>query len=369
MCYGAVMEHGFSTKLFDDRKERVRFGSMTKRQLLETDEQNREELMRLHKRLKIAIRHESRRITPDNLLVGVSYFTMWIIVYWVVVSGLSGAGLFGSGRFFMIFPPIVFWGGIIMSGYLLRRYAVRRARKKVAATMVAEGICGTCGYSLRGLGVQDDGCIVCTECGSAWRASRVTSAYWEESDEVATRKPGWVLRNVFMVASEVNRTTTDARSRFVLTVDSRLVVLSKQQRETLSPELRKSIIRKLRKIGRIFRVLLALFMMGIASLFGLIGYVMLEEEMLIGTIVLWFIGSVIFLLGVVMQLRGDVFLRAVKVARVMVRQGLCPVCVSRLAGLEQDDDGCVVCLSCGSAWRVDDIPWVVEGEDGSNNEA
>jgi hypothetical protein len=47
---------------------------------------------------------------------------------------------------------------------------VRRTydRKFVAAAMT-EGVCATCLYPLNGLAADGDGCVVCPECGGAWR--------------------------------------------------------------------------------------------------------------------------------------------------------------------------------------------------------
>lgn len=46
-------------------------------------------------------------------------------------------------------------------------------RWKHAASLATEyiraGICGSCGYALSGLTPGDDGCVVCPECGGAWR--------------------------------------------------------------------------------------------------------------------------------------------------------------------------------------------------------
>lgn len=41
---------------------------------------------------------------------------------------------------------------------------------KILEVCVREGICGSCAYELKGLEPDPaDGCIVCPECGSAWR--------------------------------------------------------------------------------------------------------------------------------------------------------------------------------------------------------
>jgi len=41
-----------------------------------------------------------------------------------------------------------------------------------------------------------------------------------------------------------------------------------------------------------------------------------------------------------------------ELARSFLRFSRCPSCAYRIAGLEAEDDGCVVCPECGAAWRV-----------------
>lgn len=48
----------------------------------------------------------------------------------------------------------------------LNAISIRRADRKFAA---ARPVCIACGYDLSGLGAAEDGCIVCPECGAAWR--------------------------------------------------------------------------------------------------------------------------------------------------------------------------------------------------------
>jgi len=50
-------------------------------------------------------------------------------------------------------------------------WSARRMRARVARLIIAEDHCATCGYSLRGVQPEPDGCTVCPECGSAWDRS------------------------------------------------------------------------------------------------------------------------------------------------------------------------------------------------------
>jgi len=54
--------------------------------------------------------------------------------------------------------------------------ARRRRWPKVSALFLAQGKCAGCGYGLYGLEpMSDDGCVVCPECGAAWRGDRIGS--------------------------------------------------------------------------------------------------------------------------------------------------------------------------------------------------
>lgn len=42
--------------------------------------------------------------------------------------------------------------------------------QQYASRLARSGRCGACGFELDGLTPEDDGCVVCPECGAAWRA-------------------------------------------------------------------------------------------------------------------------------------------------------------------------------------------------------
>lgn len=47
----------------------------------------------------------------------------------------------------------------------------------IARAMLRAQRCPSCGYTLSGVPKQEDGCVVCPECGGAWRAPRLTSPH------------------------------------------------------------------------------------------------------------------------------------------------------------------------------------------------
>lgn len=54
--------------------------------------------------------------------------------------------------------------------WLVFRQAAKQSKIPFAIIVcVRNSICPACGYNLKGLEPQDDGCTVCPECGAAWR--------------------------------------------------------------------------------------------------------------------------------------------------------------------------------------------------------
>jgi hypothetical protein len=49
-------------------------------------------------------------------------------------------------------------------------------RRRAVGRCLRWGVCASCGYSLRDAIEHDDGCVVCSECGAAWKAWRVGAA-------------------------------------------------------------------------------------------------------------------------------------------------------------------------------------------------
>lgn len=45
----------------------------------------------------------------------------------------------------------------------------RRKREQFRALLYADPYCVVCGYALAGLAIEPDGCVICPECGAAWR--------------------------------------------------------------------------------------------------------------------------------------------------------------------------------------------------------
>ncbi len=63
------------------------------------------------------------------------------------------------------------YGRLVMDP--LRQRALNRSGRLVAQTVLREGLCPSCTYSLHGLESEHDACVVCPECGAAWMRRRI----------------------------------------------------------------------------------------------------------------------------------------------------------------------------------------------------
>ena len=55
---------------------------------------------------------------------------------------------------------------------VLRNAVADRRAGAISRAAVRAGLCGGCGYLLEALEATGDGCVVCPECGAAWRVER-----------------------------------------------------------------------------------------------------------------------------------------------------------------------------------------------------
>lgn len=58
---------------------------------------------------------------------------------------------------------------VVLLGTLYRQLWLRRVQETLRTILLREGRCVSCLHSLEGLSVESDGCVVCPECGAAWR--------------------------------------------------------------------------------------------------------------------------------------------------------------------------------------------------------
>ncbi|CAG1008015.1 hypothetical protein PHYC_03508 [Phycisphaerales bacterium] len=93
-----------------------------------------------------------------------------------VLVGVVGVGLFvpaflGAGAFVLwiyAFPAMIGSALMVWTAVKFRPRMPPVDPQLLAEAVGAEGLCATCGYRLDDLPAEEDGCVVCPECGSAW---------------------------------------------------------------------------------------------------------------------------------------------------------------------------------------------------------
>ena len=100
----------------------------------------------------------------------------------------------GVALFFLIFnsggsSTVQYVGGLLALGFmgLGLSLTIKGYYQASMNGFAALGRCGLCGYTLRGLQEEDDGCTICPECGAAWRLGGEPQALGK-GDEVG--RPG-----------------------------------------------------------------------------------------------------------------------------------------------------------------------------------
>jgi hypothetical protein len=67
---------------------------------------------------------------------------------------------------------VAIWAGIILLEYGLFRTSVGNPARQMTGAILKQGLCPACAYAIRGGTPESDGCVVCPECGAAWRVAQ-----------------------------------------------------------------------------------------------------------------------------------------------------------------------------------------------------
>lgn len=229
-------------------------------------------------------------------------------------------------------------------------------RRKEAAGLLWFRRCGVCSSSLRGLEVQQDGCVVCPECSAAWRAGRFGSEVFLDRlkkialDENVRRRYADVFGSI--------RTIHDVDGSAVLLTPPGLVDLSDEERAAVSEADRKVLDQVM--AGKFERgaVILGLLLL-IAGLLALAVFMTRTVPALyslqglqslaffgIALLGMWFFARVI-----VRVARGPIIANRAQYVAAHLQIGRCPSCAASLREVAVNDDGVSwTCRRCESRW-------------------
>ncbi|MFN7019700.1 MAG: hypothetical protein ACK4WH_00045 [Phycisphaerales bacterium] len=297
--------------------------------------------------LRGVIRAESERITPGRVVLGVVVCIVLLVISSWVRRAIPGA------------PPMtgvaVFVGGLIAMALVSRAQTRQTHGGLLSATAVSAGLCGSCGYSLGNLSAEPDGCLVCPECGAAWRACRVTRPHWAVvGDPFAPRERSpRVLRWLGLLPADRVLLGPDARGAYFRMIDRHLYLLPRSARQTLGPERCAKLRRAVGRIGLIRRVLTALLPLALGLRLIILAFWESRGTAPMGrtesALLLFLAGTLV--LATVGVIRGHLFCRNDRRGAMMASLGVCGACGDELAGLPVQADGLVTCGGCGAGWR------------------
>ncbi|MGD9690567.1 MAG: hypothetical protein AB7Q91_12595 [Phycisphaerales bacterium] len=298
----------------------------------------------LARHLRDCVRAESRRFTPERFGVGlvVSIALLCLVSFTIWV--------FPQTRPFSLLLLIA---ASVASMIIIRAYIRRRVAAQLATTAVAEGICGSCAYSLESAAHEPDGCVRCSECGAAWRRERIVRPHWSRA-AIHLYEPPWWMRFLLFIPRSRDQLAPDDRGRFVRIVDSRLRLVSPSRKQELgAPRVLESRIAA-RRAGQSWRLLLTLplWIIGALIAYTMIGMAMSprpDTAALIGLGIFTFL----VIVSAILIVKSHLFAGPRWVIPAFRRLALCPCCARDLRAGEPDPDGCTTCPECGSAWRLD----------------
>lgn len=216
-------------------------------------------------------------------------------------------------------------------------------------TVVAQGLCGQCGYSLRDLLPAEDHCLVCPECGSAWRKERITWPWWSSPRKV--ERPAARPRPFRFVFYSPENETMDAAQRLVPAITPWAVQHVAEDAQLPAESCWRPIWAELAPIGRVGRAVTSVLIGAGAVSLSVLGAIGVWPLMPMGSIAL---GLFLSAAGVVLAYAvwcGDLYIVTDDVIRILTSHERCPSCAAKLTRAA-DHEHVVACAHCGSTWSL-----------------
>lgn len=328
--------------LLDDRARPIR--RLDRRDLVRASRSDNPGLAMLARRLAASIKSETRRTTPDRLAIGVVMTIGVLLAYGFLgatataLFGLSGAGV----------GLVLLVGLIVLANRVYAAYVRRGALSQIARTAVAEGVCGSCAFSLQGAPEGPNGCLVCPECGAAWRSERVVMPYWERPVVPVLRwtLAGWLVPGVRVRGALF---APDDRGRFVQSPDSRLMLVRPELLAEIGADERRRLRRAMRRVGRAQRIAFMIGLIWLPALLFWLCWTICTEGSLSAAAGLLGIAAPIGVAVLCIPL-GSAFGGPHRTARVLTAHARCGSCLHPLHDAPTDADGRRICPRCGAAW-------------------
>jgi uncharacterized Zn finger protein (UPF0148 family) len=302
-------------------------------------------------REQLAIEHAASRfsypMTRQAMLIAVLG-----VLAGMVILGTVGAALSWPLWSVQAGGPLGFVGGTTLAAVLERKKSAQAARRQ----MLSCGHCPVCAFPIATLPPEADGCIVCPECGAAWRHDTVERI--SPRHTLAPVRKGGIRRYVQglikqdWIADDAGREapllyqTPWRRARTATSEDVR-----GRMREVHKDVFEVAMISRVAVSGGFVIVAVMLFAVGIRGNTG--GFLAALQSLFI------IAGSLLMIVFAIASFFYGTLGIDPKIARThLLRRGVCPCCSDELwnEDVEHDDEGRTICPSCGSRWRVEPNP-------------
>ena len=272
-----------------------------------------------------------------------------IIAIALYVMGITYAGF--NGDQFVIWIFAIIW----VAFYLAQRFRRSETRTITAMTLVAEGVCGECGFSLDGLTPEEYRCLVCPECGHAWNASRITRPYRERCEIIdkPRRDPRPDVRAGTRLR-DARRWCADDSARCVHTPDRLLGTLIPSEREALGPAYHE-IRRALSHMSRAHRIVSLVLAITISTVLLIrLGIPEFHESVWRGVLVIILLAAPIAVAIVLCAMAT--WVKPHRIVHHLTSCGYCGSCVNDLREVSANENAMRVCPRCRASWLNERFP-------------
>jgi hypothetical protein len=249
-------------------------------------------------------------------------------------------------------PNTIAFGAIIASAVgftrrLVGGRAAQRAAKRIIPLVLKEGLCPSCTYNLHDLPTQPDGCVMCPECGTAWKRTRIerTGPIPERFDKATGAGPSILRSSVGSVLSA--RDGRGVRQPLMPRTESP----SEVARDSAHLAALREIQARYPSDTSFVRIIGALVLAFIATswLTPLFDATSIHRYGL-GWFIIRAVPSAVFYAGALLLLLSGVGKQQRRLITLMVQKSLCPTCGDQLPTAPAQD-GCLECPTCGAAWK------------------
>lgn len=262
-----------------------------------------------------------------------------LVVFGVIgiVALAIAVGVTFGGRAALTAALVSFVGLLL----LYRKVSRLVAARQIAATAVAEGFCGGCGYVLQDSEPDAEGMVRCPECGASWLAARITRPFWQTmpTADIGHLDPKLVGQ--------------DHRECFVRLMDPRMKLMPTEHKAALGPEFMSELRRRIRLEGLFPRFLLS-FLFGaltITCVYTIIN-ALFVRGVGFGTLMWPVAGTLAFGYGAFAVHWSYEGVPRQHPTAVLLGAGLCGCCGKSLATVTPDADGCRACPHCRASWKL-----------------